>query len=223
MRAQNRRAALLTALTVLGSAAMIWVEQVLRPAYVEKSLLKLAVFLGCILLGRLTGGLTLGLKKPEGRALAWGGILAALVFGVILMGYLALSPWLDLSHVTASLEEKERITAAAFPLAAAYISLVNSFLEELFFRGFAFLCLREHIGERRALWISALAFSVYHVGILDGWTAPAVVALALAGLFGAGALFALLDRRGSILPSWLVHIAANLAINAVGLRLFGIW
>lgn len=219
----SRQALLLTGLVALGSGAMIWVERVLRPAYLEKSIWKLVLFAGCILLGRYLGNAGLGLTKPRRGALLRGTALAAAAFAAILVGYALLSPWLDLSNITSSLEEKEGITAEVFPFVAVYISVVNSFLEELFFRGFAFLGLSGALGRRRAMLLSTLAFAVYHVGILDGWVALWLVALMVAGLFCAGALFNWLDREGSFIPSWLVHIAANLAINAIGMRLFGIW
>ena len=219
----RRRAFFLAGLVMLGSAAMIWVERVCCPAYLEKSIWKLALFAGCILLGKMTGRLDLGLRKPRHGALLWGAALAGAVFAVVLVGYALLAPWLDLSNITVRLEEKEGITAATFPFVAVYISVVNSFLEELFFRGFAFLGLRGELGQGRALLLSALAFALYHVGILDGWVSLWLAALMVAGLFCAGALFDYLDRAGSLVPAWLVHIAANLAINTIAMHLFGIW
>ena len=41
-------------------------------------------------------------------------------------------------------------------------------------------------------------------------------------LAAAGLLFNWLDREGSLWSAWLVHMGANLAINTIGLRLFGI-
>ena len=44
----------------------------------------------------------------------------------------------------------------------------------------------------------------------------------LSGLAVAGMLFDFLDRKGSIWCGWLVHASANLAINLIGMRMFGI-
>ena len=44
----------------------------------------------------------------------------------------------------------------------------------------------------------------------------------VAGLTAAGLFFNWLDREGSVLPSWLVHMGANLGTNGVGFILFGI-
>ena len=146
--------------------------------------------------------------------------LGVLVF--LLGGYVLLSPWLDLSAIPENLAAKEGITRETFPLAAAYITLCNSLLEEFFFRGFAFLTLRRAGFKRLAYGFSALAFALYHVSITDGWGSPALIVLMVAGLTAAGLLFNWLDREGSVLPSWLVHMGANLGTNGVGFILFGI-
>ena len=150
------------------------------------------------------------------------GLLAPGAFAGILGGYALLSPWLDLSAIPGNLAAKEGLTAATFPLAALYISFVNSLLEEFFFRGFAFLTLRE-TGKPALAWgFSALAFALYHVCIMGSWFHPVLFLLLTAALAAAGLLFNQLDRQGSLWPAWLVHMAANLAINIIGMRLLGI-
>ena len=93
-------------------------------------------------------------------------------------------------------------------------------LEEFFFRGFAFLT-----AERKTprVWLfSALAFALYHVAIMGSWFHPILFVLLTAALAVAGVLFNALDREGTLWPAWLVHMAANLAINLIGMHLFGI-
>lgn len=214
-----------SALTLLGCLAMALVEGVLRPAYPVKSALKVAVFLGCaglyVLLFRdKTPFQTF--RKPDRGSLTLAAALAAGVFVLILGGYALLAPWLDLSAVTGNLGEKEGITAGLFPLVALYISFGNSLLEEFFFRGFAFLTIREAEDGKLVWGFSALAFALYHVCIMDGWFSLPLFLLLTAGLFVAGLFFNALDRRGSLWPSWLVHMGANLAINTIGLHLFGV-
>lgn len=213
------------ALTVVGCLSMAWVETLLRPIYPIKSALKWLAFGGCILvyavLYRDRAPFRV-LRRSSPRTLLPALALSAAVFGVILGGCAILAPWLDLSAVTDSLGAKEGITAATFPFAAVYISLGNSFLEEFFFRGFAFLTLGKTGSPRLAWGFSALAFALYHVCIMDGWFHPALFLLLTAALAAAGLLFNWLDREGTLWPAWLVHMGANLAINLIGLRLFGI-
>ena len=68
---------------------------------------------------------------------------------------------------------------------------------------------------------SAAAFAAYHIAILDGWFSWWMYALCMLGLFLGGLIFNFLDRRGSILPGWLAHAAANLAINTIGAMMYG--
>ena len=216
---------LLMALTLLGCAAMTYIEAVLRPVYPVKSALKWLVLLGCaglyLLLSRDHAPLR-AFGRPEHRSLRMAGILAMGVFILITGGFLLLYPWLDLSAITGNLGAKEGLTAATFPFAALYIAFGNSLLEEFFFRGFAFLTLREAGCTRFAWLFSALAFALYHMAIMDGWFSPALFLLLTAALVVAGLLFNWLDRYGTLWPAWLVHMAANLAINSIGLHLFGI-
>lgn len=210
-------------LVLLGCAAMALVESVLQPIYPVKSALKWLVFGGCAALyAVLTGERSLFslFRKPTRNAVLPAAALAIGVFVFLWGGYLVLAPWLDLSAVTGALGAKEGITAATFPLVALYISLGNSLLEEFFFRGFAFLGADS---RSKATWLfSALAFALYHVAIMGSWFHPVLFVLLTAGLVVAGLLFNALDRDGTIWPAWLVHMAANLAINLIGMRMFGI-
>ena len=57
---------------------------------------------------------------------------------------------------------------------------------------------------------------------MGSWFHPALFLLLTAALAVAGLLFNYLDHEGSIWPAWLVHMSANLAINIIGLSLFGL-
>lgn len=159
--------------------------------------------------------------RPDRKSLKVSAALALAVFLFLTVGYMVLSPWLDLSAIPDELRYSG-ITAETFPMVAAYITLVNSLLEEVFFRGFAFLTLRRHASQRFAYGFSGLAFAAYHVSIMSGWFHPIWFVVFIAGLAVAGMLFDFLDRRGSVWCGWLVHMAANLAINLIGMRMFGI-
>lgn len=219
----SSRAILLSALVTLGCVLMAWVEVGLAPGYWTKSLLKLVVFSGCtglyVLLSRDKMVFS-PFRFPDKTSFKQSLGLALGVFGFLLGGYFLLSPWLDLSAVTGNLGGKEGITAATFPLVALYISFGNSMLEEWFFRGFSYLALRQ-TAPRFAFAFSAIAFALYHVCIMGTWFHPVLLFLLITGLVVAGMLFNMLDRRGSLWCGWLVHMSANLAINTIGLTLFG--
>lgn len=208
-------------LVILCCAAMSVMETSIQPGYVLKSMSKI-IFFGCSIL--LYGLMcrdhsicSLFSRSDLRHAVA----LGVGVYVLLLVGFWLLRPFIDLNAIARGLLEKERITAANFLFVALYISIFNSLLEELFFRGFAYLTMRKYWSEGFSRIFSAAAFAVYHVFIVKGWFSPWIFALSLAGLFIAGLFFNFLDRKGSLLPSWLVHASANLAINTVGLIMFG--
>ena len=194
-------------------AAMWLVETVIQPGYLVKSAIKVTLFLGAVL--ALADLRRLFSPAGLGRVL-W---MGAGVYAVVLGAFFLFRPFLDLDAIAAGLVGKEGVSRENFLWVALYISLVNSLLEELLFRGLAYLGLR--CRSRFAGVFSAAAFSAYHVGILSGWFSWWIYGLCLLGLFVGGLIFNWLDREGSILPSWLVHAAANLAINTIGAIMFG--
>ena len=201
---------------VLICLSMAFVEAVLQPGYAVKSAIKLLLFAAAVCaLGDARSWL-----RREGLGL--GLLLGGGIFAVILLAFLLFRPFLDLDAIAAGLLGKEGVSRENFLWVALYISIVNSALEELLFRGLGYLELRKHAPEGFAMVFSAAAFAAYHVAILDGWFSWWVYGLCMLGLFVGGLIFNLLDRRGSLLPSWLAHAGANLAINTVGLIMFGL-
>ena len=201
---------------VLICLSMAFVEAVLQPGYAVKSAIKLLLFAAAV----CTLGDVRHWLRREG--LGMGLLLGGGIFAVILSAFFLFRPFLDLDAIAAGLLGKEGVSRENFLWVALYISIVNSALEELLFRGLGYLELRRHAPEGFAMFFSAAAFAAYHVAILDGWFTWWVYGLCMLGLFVGGLIFNFLDRRGSLLPSWLAHAGANLAINTVGLIMFGI-
>ena len=65
-------------------------------------------------------------------------LLGAAIYTVIILGYFSTRKIIDFSNVTSNLTEGMGITANRFIYVSLYISLMNSFLEEFFFRGYGF-------------------------------------------------------------------------------------
>lgn len=156
------------------------------------------------------------------------GILKALLLGigiylVILVGFLLTRNIIDYSNVTSSLTEGMGITAQNFIYVSLYISLMNSFLEEFFFRGYGFITLKKYTSRKVAYIFSSVLFAIYHIGMLFEMFNIAVLLLLMIGLIVGGCIFNYLNElNDNIYPSWFVHMFANFAINTVGFILFGI-
>lgn len=149
--------------------------------------------------------------------------LGIAVFAVIMGGYLLTKDLIDYSNVTKSLTESMGITADNFIYVAFYIAIINSFLEEFFFRGYGFITLEKYSSRKFAYLFSSGVFAVYHIGMLVGMFDIGALLLLLAGLAAGGCIFNYLNElNDNIYSSWFVHMFANFAINTVGLILFGI-
>ena len=89
--------------------------------------------------------------------------------------------------------------------------IVAPFAEEVFFRGFVFAGLYQHLGLRRALVLNAVLFALVHI-LPTSWPP----------IFVLGVLFTLLyERTGSIWPAVAVHGAMN-SLSFLALYLLGV-
>lgn len=205
---------------------MSLVDGILNPVYPVKAAIKLVLFLLVPLVGyyRFAPDELCLIFRSGKRAWFQAMLLGVGVYVLIVGAYFVLRPFYDFSTITTQLAAGEGVHAGNFLYVGTYIAIVNSLLEELFFRGFAFLTLRRYLKNGVACCISALAFALYHVGMTVGWFSPVLFALALLGLFVGGCLFNALDWRSeSIWASWMLHFCANAAINTVGCILMGIF
>ena len=239
--AYKRQRRVIVALLIFCCLILAVVDGYLRPPYGVKAAAKVVLFfllpLGCVWWlermdataaegksDRSSSGMSSFVRvfRPEPKAVTLGLVLGIGTMALILGGYALLSPWLDLSAVPAAMAANGGITADNFLYVGTWIALCNSLMEEIFFRGFAFLQLKRVSSRRFAYVVSAAAFSLYHAAIVDGWVSPALYLLMLAALFVYGLFFAWLDERdGRIWASWLMHMGANVAINLIGMRLLG--
>ena len=211
---------------LLFSLAVTFIDAVVRPPYFSKILIKILFFLALpmvfFVFWREEWSEFKALFRFHKKGLLISLLFGIIIFGVILGGYFALRGVIDFSGVTSSLTSGMGITADNFVWVAIYISIMNSFLEEFFFRGFGFITLKKYVSVKFAYFFSPVLFAVYHVGMLVGMFHPAVLVLLMFGLIVGGLIFnALNDKLGNIYPSWFVHMAANFAINTIGFILFG--
>ncbi len=221
----TRRKACLLGSTLLCALAMSFVDGVIQPPYALKSALKIILFL-CVPLGYFSAfrawDSLKALFRLQKRELLAALLLGIGAFGVITGGYMLISKFFSLDEAILTLTADGGVSPENFLYVSTYIALVNSLLEEFFFRGYAFLNLKSLTSRRFAYLYSAVLFAVYHLGMVSGNGNPLIWGGALILLTAAGLILnALNERSGSILTSWLLHMCANLAINTVGFYVFG--
>ena len=181
----------------------------------------------------LLAWLALGLAPP--RLSGGRGALAGLASGAA-MGAAVLSVWVSplarwsaFAPVTAQVWERLEALGAATParylVMAALLSVAHSLFEEVYWRWLVLGELSRRLPRGSALVVASLAFASHHWLVLDSflagehrWTATLPLTLAVAG---AGAVWGwLYQRRGALLPAWLSHLLADVAVMTVGYRLF---
>lgn len=223
---RNIRKISITFIIIFICLAMYFVEVFLKPGYFLKSIIKVVLFVGlpmifCILAKQFdfTDYFIIKQKKQifVSAALGLG------VYLIILAGYYILRSFINLDNISMQLENNMNVNKNNFIYVAIYISFINSMLEELFFRGFVFLTLNKTSSKPYSYILSALAFSVYHVSILENWFNIILYITFIAGLFAVGLFFNYLnEKNNNIYNSWIVHMCANLSINTIGFFMFGI-
>ena len=211
--------------TVACALAMAFVDGVIQPPYGMKSFLKVVLFLLVPLgyFGHFRAWDSLkALFLLNKRELAVALALGIGAFGVITGGYMVISRFFSLEEAIWQMTAEGGVNPGNFLYVSFYIALVNSLLEEFFFRGYAFLNMKRLTSRGFAYFFSATLFAVYHLGMVSGNGNPLIWGAALVLLTAAGLILnALNERSGSILTSWLLHMCANLGINAVGFYVFG--
>ncbi len=145
------------------------------------------------------------------------GGLAVLIFwgAYYLLGDLLL----DKAMIVDKIADQFKVTPSTVFLIAPITIFANSFLEEFFYRGFAFgLLVKKH--RRLGYLLPAAAFTVQHLLFIYHWVSPLPFALAVVGLM----VFALVaqavyEKADSIVAPWLLHIFGDVAMMGIAVTL----
>lgn len=215
---------IMTSITAI--ALLYYIEQITRVNYMVKTIIKIILFTGIPLLyiyviKKSTLRKFLNYERLNKKHLYLGILFGALSFLIILAAYFILENYIDVEGILSEMGSKSKITPGNFVFVGIYITFGNSFIEELFFRGFIFLEVYR-MGFRKTAYIfSSILFGLYHIAIFQTWFNAGLIGLAMLGLITIGLIFSWLNTRSeNILNSYLVHILADIAIILVGLRLF---
>ncbi|MFA6661485.1 MAG: type II CAAX endopeptidase family protein [Bacilli bacterium] len=146
-----------------------------------------------------------------------------IIYSFIVIGYLLFNKYFDFSAVADGLSDIG-ITKKNFIFVFLYIPLINAFVEEFFFRGFL---MNEKITNTPGIFamiLSALFFALYHIFIMNKMINPLLFFVTIAILFCIGYLFNWISKKyHSILPTYIIHMFANLAINTCALFVLGMF
>lgn len=157
------------------------------------SLRSLAARLDFLSLWKHPGSYSLGLSSLSAVSFSLAGILIAVLW-ISLMEVLGIRVPLERSPIMPQ-------SIGEYLLAFLTSALLPAFAEELLFRGLLLQAFRRRLGDRWALWLTALLFSILHLS-LQGFGVLLVIGLFLAGLT---------LRYESLWPAVLFHGLYNTA------------
>lgn len=201
---------------------MYLVEVYMQPSYMIKSVIKLLLFGGIVLLSMLQDCKEMIIKqlKFKVREAKISIILGILTFAIILLAYHFFSELIDGENIRQNLFQKEKVTAQNYLFIAIYIAIFNSFLEELLFRGYVFYGIYSLGYRKLSYFFSSGLFALYHIAIISDWFILPVFILIITCLFVVGIIFdKLTEKYKSFKASWLIHVTANISINFIGFLL----
>lgn len=202
---------------LLSMLLLLWIEQGIGVTYIWKTVAKVMLFLLIpLILFRATRFPFLRLRQTDPTSIKRAVFAGLAVMGSIIGAFLLLRTYIDLNALKMDLADSG-ITPLVFPAIALYILLGNSLLEEFFFRGL----LPDLFGQSKLrLLLPPFFFAIYHVAIFLPWFTAPILLLAIAGLWTGGFIFQLANEKsGTILPSWIIHMSADLGILLIGVYL----
>lgn len=202
---------------LLSMLLLLWIEQGIGVTYIWKTVAKVILFLLIpLILFRAARFPFLRLRQTDRTSIKRAVFAGLAVMGSIIGAFLLLRTYIDLNALKMDLADSG-ITPLVFPAIALYILLGNSLLEEFFFRGL----LPDVLGQSKLrLLLPPFFFAIYHVAIFLPWFTAPILLLAIAGLWTGGFIFQLANEKsGTILPSWIIHMSADLGILLIGVYL----
>ena len=204
---------------VICIAILLWIEQGLEVSYLWKTAAKVLLFFAIpFFFLKATVFEFLQFKKTQKKSLLLALGLGIIVIMAILGAFMLLKDSIDLNALQLDLETRVGVTAVVFPFVAFYILFGNSFLEEYFFRGLLVGLLK----DSKLKWIlPSFFFAIYHVAIFLPWFEWPILLLAVVGLWIGGLLFQWLNEKsGTIYPSWIIHMSADIGVLLIGVYMF---
>ena len=148
--------------------------------------------------------------------------LGLLMFVAIIAAYWFLGrQWIDLAGIQSKASEVGISSLNLYLAGFLYWSLINSFIEECIWRGFVYSQCAVLMNSIAAVVLSAIFFTLHHSIALYAYTHSwLVVFVGSLGVFLAGAIWSFCYRvYNSIVPSYISHVLADIAIGIVGWQL----
>jgi membrane protease YdiL (CAAX protease family) len=157
-------------------------------------------------------------KKKVILMLGIGIIIAA----IYVAAFFLLKGHLDLQLIAAELGAFASINLNNIIFIGISIIIVDSLLEEFFWRGFMFDRMRKLMKPWIAYLITGIAFSFHHIMFYHGWFNLTFFIIATFGLAAYAMIMNyIFQRYKDLLSCWVVHAFADIAQISIALMVFG--
>ena len=215
----------LTIYALVACSVLYYTEQYIGVSYAYKASLKVFLFFIFPLLGIYRMKETrirdfLGLEHVRWVDIKLGLMIGGIAFLTLIGLAVLFVPMIDFVSMRGELAHKLQVTKKTFIFVGLYITFINSFLEEIFFRGVLLLSYLRNKQKVFGILFSAILFGVYHMAMFQTWFPPLLVVLCVLGLIFVGISFNLINiKTKSFINSWIIHIIADSAIMLVGYKM----
>ena len=141
-------------IVILNCILMVFIDGVFSANYLQKSIFKIIIFMLLPLLylkkHHLDEIKNIFKVKRDNHSIFKSFALGIGVYLLIVGSYFTIGNYFNFNQITSSLENGIGVNSSNFIFVALYISFINSLLEEFFFRGYAFIYLK-NIPQRKYL------------------------------------------------------------------------
>lgn len=206
--------------SIISLVILYFSEQIFMLPYITKTIIKIPIFfLIPIIYSKYN--LAFKIKKLEVKYIL---LFSLFIFSIIMSAYYILKPFIDINAISYDFSNRMLLDKSSIIIAIIYTLFINSFIEEIFFRGFIFQGLLNQGWNKRAYIFSSSLFAVYHIAIFKTWFNINLILLILVGLFIGGIIFSyFVKRTKSFLSSWIIHMSADLAIIMIGIKILKVF
>ena len=160
---------------------------------------------------------TANCRKNFPLTISVGGILTL----IYLSSFFLFRDYLDLDGIASKLQSAVSLNINNLIFIGLYIVLINSLLEEFFWRGFIFVKLEQVMKSWQAHAISGLAFSLHHIMFYYSWFDSTIFLLVTLGLVGYAIIMNFVFKKcRDLFSCWLVHVMVDVVQIFIAFQCF---
>ncbi len=141
--------------------------------------------------------------------------LSVLFGAIFLSAFLIFKDYLDFSSMISNLDSLVGVNKSNILYIGAYVILLNSVLEEYFWRGFMFKELKGITGYL----LTGFGFALHHVMLIYAWFSWPYILVMTLGLAGFGMVMNKIYEKYGLFSCWFIHLVQDIVMIGIGYSL----